>query len=99
MRFFGYSVGLWRRAERATVGENLACESRQEALYGYQGAAEKSQVAGAAGVFAGRLLPAGIHRGVRRQEPEEFGCEDAGPDSASHLGGQVAGRQAAASGD
>src|SRR5713226_2302051 len=99
MQFFRYSVGLWRWAQRAVARENLACESREEALHGHESSAEKPEMAGAAGIFSGRLLPAGIHRGVRREEPGELGREDAGPDSASYLGGQVVGRQAIASGD
>src|ERR1700730_1059549 len=56
-------------------------------------------MAGATGIFAGRLLSARICRGVCRQELAEFGCEDAGFNSASYLGRPLVGRQAIASSD
>jgi len=84
--------GLWEWHSEELLGKNPASESREETVHGYEGAAEESQMAGAAGIFVGGLLSAEyIEEYVEKSLKEFLGVEDDGFDSASYLGRPLAG--------
>src|ERR1035438_9796226 len=100
-------MGLRRRKERTDswkgVGRNQKSHQQRRvfsiSLFCHEDSAEKSKMAQPAGFLPGRLLSAGVCRGIHRQEPEKSWCRHDRPDAITYLGRSLVERRTIAAHD